>query len=283
MTERPDNTRLHDWLHETVGETPDPVEGTQQVMSQVEETSQVGRWLPFPVFHRKARAKTSTATDTAEYQPSPIPAANGHTPTVIGRTQSMLSPAKAITAGALVFALGGVLLIAQPFDQQSAVPGAETEAIAPIWVTGTVTFAPSCSGPDSEMVGDVRRDWSNECSPQTWTATDPRLTGEVAFRWNSDIYQTDAGTVEVNTSASYLRNDDGGWVCSSSPLWKGSGPSTTEAVTGDNAKCVGEGGYEGLSALLAREKGPGPGYSAEFVGLIFSGDFPPLPEAPAAE
>jgi len=29
----------------------------------------------------------------------------------------MFSPAQVITAGALVFALGGVLLIAQPFDQ----------------------------------------------------------------------------------------------------------------------------------------------------------------------
>ena len=87
MTERPDDTRLHDWLDETVGQTPDPVEGTRQVMSQVEETSQVGRWLPFPVLHRKAKAKTPTTNHTTEYQPSPIPATNGHTPTVIGRTQ----------------------------------------------------------------------------------------------------------------------------------------------------------------------------------------------------
>ena len=60
MTQRPDNTRLHDWLDETVGPTPDPLVGTQQVMSQIEETSQVGRWLPFPVFHRKAKAKFSS-------------------------------------------------------------------------------------------------------------------------------------------------------------------------------------------------------------------------------
>ena len=54
----------------------------------------------------------------------------------------MLSPVKAITAGALVFALGGVMLIAQPFGQQGSVPGAETdtEAEAPAWVTGTLTL-----------------------------------------------------------------------------------------------------------------------------------------------
>jgi len=27
----------------------------------------------------------------------------------------------------------------------------------------------------------------------------------------------------------------------------------------------------------------GPGFTEEFVGLIFSGDYPPLPERPAAE
>jgi hypothetical protein len=53
----------------------------------------------------------------------------------------MFSPAKAITAGALVFALGGVLLIAQPFDQQGGgVPGAatDTEFIPPVVVNGWV-------------------------------------------------------------------------------------------------------------------------------------------------
>ena len=34
----------------------------------------------------------------------------------------MFSPAKAITAGALVFAIGGVMLMAQPFHQQGSVP-----------------------------------------------------------------------------------------------------------------------------------------------------------------
>ena len=44
----------------------------------------------------------------------------------------MFSPVKAITAGALVFALGGMFLIAQPFGQQGAtVPGAATDEVAP--------------------------------------------------------------------------------------------------------------------------------------------------------
>jgi hypothetical protein len=194
----------------------------------------------------------------------------------------MFSPVKAITAGALVFALGGVLLIAQPFDQQSAVPGAETEAIAPTWVTGTVGRAPSCSSDPDVMDGDVLRSRNIECSPQTWTSSDPRLTGEVSRRWNEDTHRTDEGTISVSMDAAYLRNEGGGWACSASQLLKGSG-SSSEEVTGTTHTCIGDGGYEGLSALLASEQGPGPSYSSEFVGLIFSGDFPPLPEAPAVE
>jgi hypothetical protein len=288
MTQPPDNN-LHDWLDETVGETPDPIEGTQQVMSQIEETSQVGRWLPFPVFHRKVKVKTPTATDTAEYQPSPIPALNGHTPTVTGRTTSMLSPVKAITAGALIFAIGGVMLIAQPFQQQGTVPGAEAEAIAPRWVTGDIRASGSCSGGDIVWDGDIGRSRNAQCNPQGWTSSDPRLTGDVTRRWNADIYQTDEDALWVSMGVAYLRNDDGGWACSSSDLLRGirttvAGSTVEEEMVNGGTTtfdCVGDGGYEGLSALLVSELTAG--FNEKFSGLVFSGDFPPLPEAPAAE
>jgi hypothetical protein len=45
--------------------------------------------------------------------------------------------------------------------------------------------------------------------------------------------------------------------------------------------CVGDGGYDGLSAILVLT-GAG-GNSEDIVGLIFPGDFPPVPEPPAAE
>ena len=262
---------------------PKDVEGsTRRVMERKAHVRQRSRWWPFPMFHRTVQ--TRTGTDTTEYQPTPIPATNGHTPTVIGRTQSMFSPVKAITAGVIVFALGGVMLIAQPFEQQRSVPGAATEAVAPTWVTGTVAPAPSCSGDDIVWDGDVGRRRNAECSPQRWTSSDPRLTGEVVRRWNDDIYKTDEGDIWVSMSAAYLRNDDGGWACSTSGLSKGIGSTAdgttvdAESVDGGTATfdCVGDGGYAGLSAtLVLRDAG---GFSEDIVGLIFSGDFPPLPE-----
>ena len=102
----------------------------------------------------------------------------------------MFSPVKAITAGAVVFALGGVMLIAQPFEQAGQRSGCGDEAIAPTW-----SPAPS-SAPSLQQRGHFQGDGvilvrHLECSPQTWTSSDPRLTGEVSTRWNEDPYLTD--------------------------------------------------------------------------------------------
>lgn len=266
------------FYRETDATPPDSRESARQVRTRLQRTPQVRRrrWLPSWLPRRTSPADTSRPT---EYQPSPIPATNGHTPTVIGRTQSMFSPVKALIAAALVFGIGGAFLVAQPFQQQGSVPGAQTEDIAPTWVTGNITYAPSCSGPDIEMDGGVRRDRNYECRPQTWTASDPRFSGVVVSRWNEDVYQTDHGSVAVNMTADFLRNDEGGWACSASNLYEGSGLYPTH-LTGKTATCVGQGGYEGLSAILVVDEAK---VGHPFVGLIFSGDIPPLPEAPASE
>lgn len=189
----------------------------------------------------------------------------------------MFSPAKAFTVGALVLALGSAFLIAQPSGQQGGVPAAEGEPVAPTWITGHVQPAPSCSVPPPVADGAVLRRRDVECSPQAWTASDPRLTGDVSRRWNDDIYQTDEGSAEVGMGAAYLRNASGGWACSNSSLSKnGVGAADTETFT-----CIGDGGYDGLSAILVLTDAGGN--SEDIVGLIFSGDFPPLPEPPAAE
>lgn len=118
--------------------------GVARVMADVPQTRQAGRWLPFPLFRRTT--STPTVASTTEYRPTAMPATNGHSAssghpaTVIGRTQSMFSPAKAITAGALVVGIGSVLLLAQPLDQRgTSVPGAATDdpAMAPSFFSGT--------------------------------------------------------------------------------------------------------------------------------------------------
>jgi len=114
------------WLVEADPEPPDAKTSVRQAMASAAQVRQRGRRWPLTILDRTAGRPT--ANQATEHPPSAIPATNGHTPTVTGRTQFMFSPVKAITAGALVFAIGGVMLIAQPFDQQASVPGAATEA-----------------------------------------------------------------------------------------------------------------------------------------------------------
>lgn len=195
----------------------------------------------------------------------------------------MFSPVKAITVGALVFALGGAFLIAQPFGQQGdSAPAADantdTGDVAATWVTGDI-FAPGrdCSWPTYEQDGAVRREWGYHCEPQQWTTSDPRLSGDVAALWNADVHQGEYGSISVITAAYLVTNEAGGWTCRSDSIAHGYGFSL-EYVPGETATCVGHGDYEGLSATLALD------YVVEesLVGLIFPGDAPPIPQLPAA-
>jgi hypothetical protein len=259
---------VESWLEDS-SLTPAPAEqSVDEVMSLLPQTRQLGRWRWLPSFQR-TQAPVPTTDRTTEFQPTPIPATNGRSPTVLGRTQSMFSPAKAITAGALVFAIGGVLLIAQPFDQQGAsVPGAatDTELAAPIEVTGTLGPG-GCSRTGS--VGDeTTLPGSNDqytCTA-TWSMSDPRLSGSVTLI-NDNVYLVGNGLetsetlssacagdpeceipdLETLHSAESVENDDGVWR--QRPSVQLSYPGSTSP---DKTVIVldGEQGYDGLVAVL---------------------------------
>ena len=274
---------LDEWLHETEVTPPDPSEGARRVASQLPYTRQVGRWLPFSLFRREAQPPTATVTNTTEYQPNPIPATNGHTPTVIGRTSSMLSPVKAITAGALAFAIGGAFLIAQPFDQQGGVvPGAEadTEPTA-AWITGSVVFGTSCEGPTSANEEDVLRQRDFRCgtnSPPQWQSDDPRFTGTGIVAHNSDAYTTDDGRYQVISSVFEVRNDAGGWQCTNADALF-AGTSLFDASLQEfRMTCVGDGDYAGSTAILVHDFTDLDAPTHPFEGLVFPGEVPPFPE-----
>ena len=271
MTERPDNTRLHDWLDDTVGQIPDPIAGTRQMMmSQIQETPQAGRWLPFPVFRRKAKAQAPNVTDTTEWQPSPIPALNGHTPTVIGRTQTMFSPSKALIAGALVFGIGGAMLIAQPFGQQGGTaPGAESaDYVEPVRFTAVFTPGPEVSRPTCEVIGGMTQCIGIAWSPYISEVSDPRLDGVMTVSQNQNQYPLQPWLLMETYR---IANDDG--------AWQGSFPSMSDGSVFGSASVVlvGEGAYEGLYAWTDVSD-----WSA-ISGVIFPAPPPEAPAPPAAE
>ncbi len=255
---------LDGWLHDTQVTPPDPQEGARRVAARLPHTKQVGRWLPFPVLHRKAQAPT--ATDTAEYQSSPIPATNGHAPTVIGRTHTMFSPVKAITAGALIFALGGVFLIAQPFDQQrGSVPGApivaQTDAVR-------VTATQECTWafPDDIQTGTC-----------TITASDPRLTGPATIT-QREIVKATVGDNDLETYDEVLEGPDGTWTGRHLVVFDRGIAHMSHALV----VVTGDGAYEGWTYVAAGAASP-PDGNGDFVGVLYQGPPPAAWEMPTAE
>ena len=114
----------------------------------------------------------------------------------------MFSPVKAITAGAVVFALGGLFLVAQPFGQQRSVPGAEgAEPLAPVYVTGE-TVDRACEGaPDPVVEGPVQRGYGGTCaSLKEWS--DPLLEGTDVRADNSTDYDLGTATHLASTTRS---------------------------------------------------------------------------------
>ncbi len=265
------------WLRD---EDPAPVDSLQsahQVAARLPLVRQQSRWWPLPLLRRTPTP--SRSTHTTDYQPSPIPATNGHTPTVLGRTRTMLSPVKAITAGALVFAIGGVFLIAQPFQQQGSVPGAatDTETVPATWVTGTVVYG-TCASPLLTTEDGVTRE-QYRCEPQTWTSSDDRLGGSATIMWNADLYEVDGQTYSLSAQAWEVRDDSGGWLCRNPDgLNRGSGKYPTAVQGTEMLTCVGNGAHDGLTAVLVAD------WTTKTIeGLIIPGEGPPLPDVSPAD
>ena len=185
----------------------------------------------------------------------------------------MFSPAKAITVGALVFALGGMLLIAQPFDQQGVVPGAEQGAdpAAPVKVTATHRRI-ECGSPDSsEVDGRVVRVYGYTCTVDNeWS--DPRLQGTETYHDNWVDYADFSG-LTINRYVHNIVTGDGAWrMC---PQFRIASDSTGLENFSGTWILDGEGAYEGLSVVLAKDELN----SVPLIGYIMSTDLlPPPPE-----
>lgn len=200
----------------------------------------------------------------------------------------MFSPIKAIIAGALVFAFGGVLLIAQPFDQRGGVPGAEQGAEPGPAVKATITVTSGTAQDEGCTDGSGNALETCTCkAPEIctwigssqWSATDPRLSGtettRVTEQWwphggDRSLYPVfEAYAVEVV-------NDKGRWVGTA----RGTGPLGGLWV----ATLTGEGEYDGLTAVVAQDYSDSDddGVTTN-VAVIIEGELPPFPELPAAE
>jgi len=190
----------------------------------------------------------------------------------------MFSPAKAITAVALVFGIGGVLLIAQPFDQPGGtIPGAANDVVPqpPAEFSGQVVCGPPVlpDGGGSETTVDIGDEGLvlTRYRGGTWhqhiDVTDPRLEGDIYQRWESDGYAVPDGETGPTVAAMTWRieNDEGAWQGGQMELVLSDGTQLQSLTT-----LTGEGAYEGLTALMG-VVGFEDGCTADIRGVIVEG------------
>ncbi len=189
---------VRSWLQDEDVVLPDAEQAGRLVAAELPHTRQRRRkWWPLPNLGRVSAPPTTN--QTTDFQPDAIPATNGHTPTITGRTQIMFSPAKAIAAAALVFGIGSVVFIAQPSGQGDGVPlGATTDDAQqpPVEFTGTwcvgPEVAPDRAGTETTLeVGDERmtlRRYRLGAWRNTVTMSDPRLQGDAYQTYENDRY-----------------------------------------------------------------------------------------------
>jgi len=165
----------------------------------------------------------------------------------------MFSPAKAITAGALAIAIGGVFLVAQPKGQDgSALPGVTTSGVGDPCTTAIVPVIGDLIWGNVRQ-GDQSLQADNGVHVRDWIASarmdvdDDRLDGATTGAIDWDISYNGQGfdTAGVNRGTFRIENDRGAWEGPWSGV--GAGPhSSWQALI----SLTGSGGYEGLSAIL---------------------------------
>ena len=264
-----DERFLADWLKDEAPDDADPRASADRIMARIPETPQRRRWWPFGSRRRASRSPSDDGSAT-----------------ITGRTTPMFSATKAVAAGVIVAAVGGALLIAQPFDQHGvAPPGAEVDA-EPV---PPVEFRLELTG------GPPRRDevWAgtNGSGGDRWTGgawewraasepTDGRFAGTVTVLWNHDEYPSlEDMTQGTSVSRSVIRIEDEAGAWTSMPVLY---VSESDEVVPMPITLIGDGAYGGLYAIGTFDLG-GDDENIVIAGLVFAGDPPPVPEPLATE
>ena len=162
----------------------------------------------------------------------------------------MFSPAKAIVAGTVIFAIGGAVLLAQPFDQRGpshpaagAAAGVDPCTTPISLVSGTIAWRGERPGTERVIVdlGQHIRDYVYDAD---WNMDDDRLDGEQVFTGEWDVN----GLAGINRGTIRVVNDGGSWE----GPWTGVGrPGSWQSLI----SLTGDGGYAGLSATIFAKSG----------------------------
>jgi hypothetical protein len=147
-------------------------------------------------------------------------------------------------------------------------------ATAPVVVTGTLECLGESPASEAAGAGASAAPAAAKVTVHEWVASDPRLSGEVAYTGRWHVYgepSEDAGTPSAQDQAIYqIVNEGGTWLCEASRI-------PDPMVPGEEHTLVfsGEGAYEGMTAYLHVDWSQAP-YA--FSGLVLQGEAPPYAE-----
>lgn len=265
---------LRSWLKTRDVVPPDAARSAAHVMARLPQTRQRGRWWLLPIL---GRATTTGAGIRGTGTPLvPILARNGQTSSVTGRTHFMFSPVKDILAGALVFAIGGMLFIAQPFDRQGATapaaPAAESASSQAEWTAVTGTSACGLGQAGVSQMDTPPYSLTNQILRCFDASTDPRVSGTSTVVLNLEGWDEGLLLSDPANSVAWidytLQGPEGTWA------GHGYGLYDAEGILHMVDVLAGSGAYEGLTFTLSGTVPAGLSTS-NYIGLIQPGSLPP--------
>jgi hypothetical protein len=167
-----------------------------------------------------------------------------------------------------ILVLGGTgVVIAQEPENEGA-------TTSPVVVTGTLECRGGTATGEPADAGASAAPVQAKVTVHEWVASDPRLSGEVAYTGTWHIYEEpseDTGTTAAQDQAIYeIVNEGGTWLCEASRLPDPMVPSEEHTLVFN-----GEGAYEGMTAYLHIDWSQAP---FAFTGLILPGEAPPYAE-----
>ena len=165
--------------------------------------------------------------------------------------------------GTVILVLLGVTNAAVLAQEATPTPN----PMAPAAVTGTVTPGEMGSYGSTDYEGYIYERTEGQWSTSSWEASDPRLRGQgtISANWNeSPGYQ--AGIASV---AHVLVTPGGRWLGTGHLFYTDGGLYEMTVLRG-------EGAYDGWTATVLIHAGPDSRNT--FVGVIFGGEAPTVPE-----
>ncbi|MEX1334239.1 MAG: hypothetical protein AB1Z66_02950 [Candidatus Limnocylindrales bacterium] len=243
-----------------------PPELPARTLEATRHTRQRRRWLWFlPGLKPTAGAEDEGGQPDRWRAPEPRP--GGLLPAHMGGTTTMISPAKMVAAAA-VAALAGTLLLAGPYTNQDlGPPVTDSQELGKISIThGQGQLISSERGTETAI--DSGYAMNDERLTLKFDMDDPRLSGTFQGAQNRYAF----GTGGPSAWAGVLENENGSWTA------EGHGYAAPPSGGWHQQYLLtGEGGYEGLSAILTADQDRLSTFF-DVEGAIFTSELPPLPE-----